>query len=288
VTALRVLQVEDSDDDARLIQREFERAGYELRGERVDSPDALRAALASEDAWDVIISDHSMPHLDAPTALGIVRERDGDTPFVIVSGAIGEEAAVRLMKAGANDFVPKQDLTRLVAAVEREIRDGARRREHARMSALVARLGRIVDQSPEGVYVFDTERLRIVQANRGACAQLGREKEQLLSGTFVELFENPTPEAFATIVAPLRTGAEEQIVYEAILRRADGETFPAEVRLQLFLADRPPVFVAFVQDVSRRRHLEQELASLLASERAAHEKTVAELRGRPTGTGESS
>jgi len=285
--ALRVLLVEDSEDDAKLVEREFQLAGYEFRPERVDSAAALKAALARE-PWDVIISDHSMPHLDAPTALEIVRQRDRDTPFVIVSGAIGEPAAVRLMKAGANDFVPKQDLTRLVAAVEREIREAKERREHSRTSALVARLGRIVDGSPDEVYVFDTERFRIVEANRGACARLGRSREQLLSGTFVELFEHPTPEAFAMIAAPLRTDAEEQIVYEALHRRADGTTFPVEVRLQLFLAERPPVFVAFVQDVSERRRLEHELASLLARERAAHEKTAAELRGQGAGEGEHS
>ena len=126
---LRVLMVEDSEDDALLVALELRRGGYEPALRRVETPEALRAALA-EGGWDVVISDWSLPRMNGLDALRIVRdERPGEVPFVLVSGTIGEELAVAALKQGAGDFVMKQNLARLVSAVEREILDARARRE---------------------------------------------------------------------------------------------------------------------------------------------------------------
>ncbi|MFL5270824.1 MAG: ATP-binding protein [Anaeromyxobacteraceae bacterium] len=124
---LRVLMIEDSEDDALLVSLELRRGGYAADVRRVESPDALRAALA--EPYDIVISDWSLPHLGGLEALRLVREANADLPFVLVSGTIGEENAVQALKAGAGDFVTKQNLSRLVPAVEREIRDAQVRRE---------------------------------------------------------------------------------------------------------------------------------------------------------------
>src|SRR5271157_5665426 len=97
---INILAVEDSEDDLLLSMRELERAGYEPSYERVDTPEAMNASLSAKD-WDVIISDHKMPHFDSFKALDILRESGKDIPFIIVSGTIGEETAVAAMKAGA-------------------------------------------------------------------------------------------------------------------------------------------------------------------------------------------
>lgn len=124
---LRVLLVEDCEADALLLVRELQRGGYTPEHVRVDTAPALETALAQP--WDVVLSDYLMPGFSAPAALRIVQQLGGDVPFLIVSGALGEETAVQVMKAGAHDFVPKDKLARLVPAIERELREVAMRRE---------------------------------------------------------------------------------------------------------------------------------------------------------------
>jgi signal transduction histidine kinase len=129
---IRLLLVEDSDDDALLVARELRRGGYEPVVHRVMSRDEFRRALEI-DAWDVIISDHSLPLYDGMSALADLQASGKDIPFILVSGTIGEAVAVSAMKAGAQDYVLKGDLTRLPVAVDRELREKALRVERTRM-----------------------------------------------------------------------------------------------------------------------------------------------------------
>lgn len=128
---LRVLLVEDSEDDAMLLLRELRRGGYKPMFERVDTPAAMLNALSRE-RWELIICDYSMPHFSAPTALKLLQESGLDLPFIIVSATIGEDTAVAAMKAGAHDYIIKGNLSRLVPAIDRELREAevrlARRR----------------------------------------------------------------------------------------------------------------------------------------------------------------
>jgi signal transduction histidine kinase len=124
---LRVLIVDDSQDDAMLLLRKLRQGPWEVAYERVDTPGAMSDALRSG-AWHLIISDYSMPQFSGPAALVMAREHSVDIPFILVSGKIGEEAAVLAMKAGADDYIVKGELSRLVPAVERELRDAETRR----------------------------------------------------------------------------------------------------------------------------------------------------------------
>ncbi len=124
---LRVLVLEDSEADAMLLARTLRQAGHGVDARRVDTADAMRAALA-EGAWDIVLSDWTMPGFGAAAALEILHESGRDIPFVIVSGTIDEEIAGEAMRAGARDFVLKDRLGRLAPAVERELRDAAERR----------------------------------------------------------------------------------------------------------------------------------------------------------------
>jgi signal transduction histidine kinase len=130
-TPLRLLIVEDLETDAELLLRVLRRAGYDPDYQRVDDAPSMRAALEGR-TWDLVVSDHHMPRFDALAALAILRAHDPDVPFVIVSGTIGEDVAVAAMKAGANDYVMKGNLLRLVPAVERELRDADVRRARRR------------------------------------------------------------------------------------------------------------------------------------------------------------
>ncbi len=125
---LRALIVEDSEDDTLLLVEELHRGGYEPSYRRVETADRMAAALA-EGAWDIVFSDFTMPNFTAFDALALLRKHGTDIPFIIVSGTIGEDRAVMAMKAGAHDYVLKDNLKRLIPAVERELREAANRRE---------------------------------------------------------------------------------------------------------------------------------------------------------------
>jgi signal transduction histidine kinase len=129
---IRVLIVEDSEDDALLMLLELRRNGYEPTSERVDSTEAMSAALDRQ-TWDLILSDYAMPHFSMSAALTMVQEKGLDLPFILVSGAIGEEAAVTAMRAGAHDYVMKGNIARLAPVVERELREAEMRRERKRV-----------------------------------------------------------------------------------------------------------------------------------------------------------
>jgi signal transduction histidine kinase len=131
-TTLKLLLVEDSDDDALFILRELKAAGYVTTSVRVHDHEAFKAALATM-SWDVIISDHTLPGYSGLQALKDLQASGKDIPFILVSGTIGEEVAVQAMKAGARDYVLKKDLTRLAMAVSREVEESAVRAEQARM-----------------------------------------------------------------------------------------------------------------------------------------------------------
>jgi signal transduction histidine kinase len=129
-TPLRVLVVEDDEDDALLVLRALTRGGFDVTSLRVETPEEMSAALDQE--WAIVISGDSMPRLGAPEALALLNERKLDLPFIIVSGTVGEQNAVAALRAGAHDFLTKGDLTRLIPAIERELREAAARAEQAR------------------------------------------------------------------------------------------------------------------------------------------------------------
>lgn len=152
---LRVLLIEDSDADAELLVRELRGGGYDPSWARIDTPAALADALRRQ-SWDVITCDWVMPGFSAEAALALLREHAIDTPIIIVSGEVGEEIAVTAMRAGAHDVVSKQRLTRLVPAIEREVREGEVRREKRQaedaLRAAHARLDFALTASHAGVW----------------------------------------------------------------------------------------------------------------------------------------
>src|SRR5579884_1474710 len=136
---LRVLFIEDSEEDMLLLIRELQRGGYDPTVERVDTATAMLAALKKQ-PWDLIITDYNMPQFSAPAVLSVLKESGSDLPCIIVTGSQGEETAVATMKAGANDFILKSNLSRLVPAVARELRDTELRQEQRRTERAIQHL----------------------------------------------------------------------------------------------------------------------------------------------------
>ncbi len=128
-TPVRVLVVEDSEEDALLILRELRRGGFEPSYRVIERPEEMRQALSLQE-WDLIVADYSMPHFDGAMALELLKSTKLDIPFIIVSGKIGEDVAVEAMKAGAHDYIMKGNLARLTPAIIRELREVKVRQEH--------------------------------------------------------------------------------------------------------------------------------------------------------------
>ncbi len=131
---LRVLMVEDSPADAKLVEWELTNAGYQASVRRMETESELQAAL-DDCLWDIVTCDYRLPQFSAPAALALVRGHSADLPFIVISGTIGEEAAVEMMRGGAHDYLMKGNLARLGPAVERELRDAAGRAQRLRAEA---------------------------------------------------------------------------------------------------------------------------------------------------------
>ena len=120
--------IEDNEDDSQLILHEIKRNGYEVEFERVETAGKLLSALMRQ-SWDIVLCDYSLPQFNAPQAISLIKSSGYDIPLIIISGTIGEETAVASLKAGAQDFIIKGNLARLIPAIEREIQDAKTRQE---------------------------------------------------------------------------------------------------------------------------------------------------------------
>ena len=174
---IEVLLVEDSEDDALLLLRQLRRGGYEPAWKRVDTAEAMEAAL-DERGWDLVVSDHNMPTFSSVAALDLLRRKGFvDLPFIIVSGQIGEDAAVSAMKAGAHDYLMKDNLARLNTAIERELREAEVRRERRRAEE---KYRSIFENAVEGIFQTTVDG-RFLTANPALARMFGYESpEELL------------------------------------------------------------------------------------------------------------
>ena len=147
---LHVLIVDDSEDDTLLVIRAFEKENFKLYHQRVENPADMSKALDSR-VWDLVLSDYSMPGFSGADALTLCQQKGFDVPFIIVSGRIGEEVAVEMMRAGAHDYVMKDDLGRLVPAVNRELRAAQERQTRRQAQLAMAHLASIVETCDDAI-----------------------------------------------------------------------------------------------------------------------------------------
>lgn len=253
---LRLLLVEDNPDDADLLLRELRRAGYDPRAKRVETRSALEQAL--QGTWDVILCDYSLPTLDAPTTLAIVRERQANTPCIVVSGTVGEEHAVTSMRHGAQDFISKDKLSRLVPAIERELRDSEVRIKHARavstLRATEASLRAAFELIPDGLLIHREG--QIVHANLAAAQLLGAPGvDGLIGSSVLALFSPAQQEIFGPRDSEHDHRAMPTAAIELSMLRLDGRSIDVEATATPVLFDGEPAMLAVIRDISARREL---------------------------------
>ena len=259
---LRALLVEDSENDAMLLLRELRRGGYEPDYERVHTPEGMERALAEakDDPFEVVISDYYMPRFRAPDALALLRRLGYDLPFIVVSGKIGEDAAVGIMKAGADDYLTKENMSRLCPAIERELREAEVRRERERAEDALLRsedrFRALVEQAADAMFVHDLEG-NLVDVNRRACESLGYTREELLSMTINDVEQGHSPEELGALWKEMAPGSPRTV--DGTHRRKDGTTFPVEVRVGVLEAGGSPLLLALARDVTERREAERRL-----------------------------
>ncbi len=188
--SLHLLMAEDSARDALLILEELRRGGYDVISERVQAADAMRSALERE-TWDIVISDYKMPQFDGLVALQLLRESAVDIPFILVTGTVGEEVAVGVMKAGADDYLRKDNLKRLVPAVERALREAEQRRQRRRAEMQLrqseAKYRVLVENLPQRVFLKDCNS-SFVSCNENFARDLGIKSDEVAGKTDYDFY----------------------------------------------------------------------------------------------------
>jgi PAS domain S-box-containing protein len=253
------LLIEDSESDAKLVLRELRRIQRPIDSVRVCDAASVRDALVDRET-DVVLSDWSMPCLRALDALAIVREHDSNVPFIIVSGTIGEETAVDAIRAGANDYVLKDKLSRLVPSVERELRDAASRTAHQRaqeaLRASEARYARLSESGIIGIAVADLAG-GFHEANEAFLSLVGYTHDELISGDVK--WEALTPERWydpeERALSQLRADGVAP-PWEKELLRKDGSCVPVLMGVAMLQGSR---CIAFTADLSERKRAEEAL-----------------------------
>jgi PAS domain S-box-containing protein len=274
--SLRVLIVEDSEDDALLLIRELKQGGYEPLYERVESAETMHVAL-QEKPWDIILCDHDIHGFNGLDALEIMKKSETDIPFIIVSGMMGEEMAAEAMETGAHDYIRKDSRQRLVPAITRELREAEARRERrrteerCRQSEEKFRL--FVESAPSAIFVQIGGRFAYV--NPATVHLLGAESAEQLLGR--PLLERISPDYRETIRERIRLLNEEREKVSPMVQKylkLDGTVIFVEASAVPFSYNNEIGSLAYLHDITERIQAEEKIRESRENLRRALESTV--------------
>ena len=255
---LSVLIVEDSEDDAMLLLRELQKGGYEVAWERVCSAEALKATLAAR-KWDIIISDYVMPGFSGISALRMVKESGIDVPFIIVSGKMGEENAVELMRAGAHDYIVKAKMDRLIPAVERELQETDNRRQAKKaLYRSEEKFRSIYDNAPIGIFQSTLEG-RFISANPAVAGLYAYDSPEQMLAEVTDISAQIFVHAEQRGEIVRKALESDRFVREEVMyRRRDGSQFIANLYIRAVRAGSEVAFLeGFVEDITERKRAEE-------------------------------
>jgi two-component system, cell cycle sensor histidine kinase and response regulator CckA len=265
---LRVLIVEDSVDDTFFIVRELQRGGYNVDFERVETPAGMQTALKSR-TWDLVISDFSMPMFGGAAALGLYQQSGQDVPFILVSGTMGEEIAVEMLKAGAHHYVMKDNLSKLVPAVGRELIASEQRRIYREIEAAHAYLASIVSSCNDAI-IGKTLQGTVVSWNNGAEKLYGYTAAEMVGRPITLLCPDYRPEDLTEAMDRIRQGEKvEQL--ETVRVRKDGARVEVSLVVSPIKDGNGQVIGAssVSRDISHRKQEENERLALIQELTAA-------------------
>lgn len=252
---LRVLVVEDSEFDARILVAQLRTGGWQVNFRRVATSDSLSEALRSE-PWDLILCDHTMPGFSAPEALRLLQGTELDIPFIIISGGIEEGVAIEAMKAGAQDFLKKGDTGRLIPAVQRELKDAsvrrARREAEATLRDSELRYRSVWENSTDAVLLLNPKGL-VEFANPAVATVFGRTPEELIGSGLDALQPTQLPPGHWWN----HRGRADSVA--TLGRRPDGSIIEIDTAVTEMRMGEQVWVVFFFRDVTERRRVEREL-----------------------------
>ena len=265
---IRVLIVDDSDDDGLLLVRNLKNGGFSPSYEQLDTAEAMSKALDNQ-TWDVILCDNSMPTFDASSALELYKDKGLDLPFIIVSGTIADETAVAAMKAGAHDYIMKGNLARLSSAIDRELREFKNRQERRNTTIQLRKSEEkyrtLFEDSRDAIYLNDKEG-GLIDFNRSTLDLFGYSGEEMLGINTKSVFVNPDEYQRLQDEIAQKGSVRE---FEAKLCKKDGTKIDCLITSTVRLARDKSIigYQGIVRDISE-----------LASNRKQLEKTLKELR----------
>src|SRR5487761_1391625 len=263
---LRLLIVDDSKSDAELLLRTLHTGGFEAAYEVVDSSAAMRAALERQE-WDVITSDHAMPQFSGPAALALAQELRPGVPFIIVSGEIDLNLAVSLIKWGAQDYVQKAELAKLVPVMKRVLHDAeARRKQESGEQALQVsetRYRRLFETAQDGILIVDADTGQIDDGNPFLMDLVGFSRKEYLGKKLWEIGAFKDSEASKSAFLELQS--KGYIRYENIpLHTCCGGSVDVEFVSNVYVVDHKRVIQCNNRDITERRQAEAEVIKLNA------------------------
>ncbi len=248
---IKALILEDTEDDLELLLMHLRKGGLDVEYQCIQSETEYIDALEKEN-WDIILSDYSMPDFDGLKALQIKQDFQKDIPFILISGAIGEELAVKLMRAGAADYFIKGNLHRLIPSIEKEIKDAKRRKRFKSVENQRRRLLKVVQQSLNEIYIFSSETLLFEYANQTALNNLGYSLRELKKLKPTDLKKEYSIDAFHDLLAPLKSQDTDKIILDSNHTRKDGSSYPVEVHIQHIREQAQNFYVAVALDMTQR------------------------------------
>ena len=268
---LKVLIVEDSEDDALLLIRELKKGGYDPEFEVVDTLDGVDRALEKNN-WEIVISDYSLPGFNALTVLNLVKEKGMDLPFIIVSGAIVEGTAVAAMKAGAHDYLMKDNLARLTAAIERELREAKGRQEHRQAEEALwkskNRYSTLVENTLDAIAIIQHDKIKFV--NRASQKLFGYLPEEIIEMDVMKLIRPEYREDSMNRYLDRKAGKDVPPTNESACIRKDGTTLPLDISVIPGIDyEGEPAELVVIRDISERKQGEKERERLEARLRQA-------------------
>lgn len=255
---LNVLIVDDSAADAELMLFKIFEAGYKVDHALVDNASDLKKKLV-EKPWDILFCDYSLPDFDPYSALEIIREFDIDIPLIAISGTIGEENAVELMRSGFHDCVMKNNLGKLPEVVSREIREARVRRDNRLLQKRIQKYQLLAEEISDAIFFIDGEG-NILEANNAAIKNYGYSREEFLT---MRIFELRCPDNKEISLKEMEKANNEGIVFETIHFRKDGSAIDVEVNSHSSSLEGKQVMLSIVRDITARRLAQNAMAASL-------------------------
>jgi len=256
------LLVDDSAQDAELMVRYLESSGYDVHHQRVYDAATMEEALGREQ-WDLVLCDYMLPSFNVVPAIDLMKKVKLDLPFIVVSGTVGEKVAVEVMKAGAHDFIAKDNLTRLAPAIDRELREAQARAQRASDMEKLFYLAAIVDSTGEAIFSQNMDGI-ITTWNAGACQLFGYTEAEAVGSPVLIIVPESLRASTLKVFEDLRTGKPIEN-FETVRVRKDGTEVDVYLAISPIKSASGRLMGAssIAYDITERKKIEEERTKMI-------------------------